>query len=282
MGAPRISFHGIDLGGPSAARPRKGHSGATFYDEGLARLLTFDNRVRGMIAADGAILNDASADSLYFSDHFKASTINSAWVITEGNDAETVAFAADSTVKGGGVKGTSGNAGTGIAADGITLSLNNPLQIGTGRAELSVSLLLSAYTSAMFFVGFTDVLPSTTLEEPFSLSGTTYTSTATDAVGFLFDTAATTDTIRLVGVANDVDAAHIDTAIAPSGTLDFHLRLEGSTAYFGIEGQTLTSNKLLSAVRTSVNLYPIVCVVSRTTSVRDATVDFLRGGKWAA
>src|SRR6185295_19200706 len=99
----------------------------------------------------------STAGAIYYSDHFKDPTINAAYDVTIGNDAEAVAFAYDSTVKGGGVKGTTGNAGTGAAADALTLSLNNPLQIGaSGRAELSASLLLSAYTNVYFFIGFTD------------------------------------------------------------------------------------------------------------------------------
>jgi hypothetical protein len=278
----RATMDGVDISGPSAARPKKGAIGSFFYDEDMARLLVMDGRARGLVGADGALVNDASAASIYFADHFKAAAINAAWSLVKGTDPQAVNFAVDATVKSGAVKGTAGDAGTGIAADGITIAINNPLQIGTGRAELSVSLLASAYTNLMFFVGFTDVLPSTTLEEPFSIAGAAYTSTASDACGFLFDTGATTDTVRLVGVANDVDAAHIDTGYAPAGTLDMHLRLEGSTAFFSIDGVTLASNRLPSAVRTSVNLFPVVVAVSRTTAVRDITLDFIRGGKWAA
>lgn len=285
---PRVSMHGVDISGPSTARNRFGKrapAGLPFYDEDMARLLVQDPRAGGPMGVDGAIVNDTTAASIYFADHFKATTISSAYDKTKGSDPQAVAFAYDSTIKSGAVKGTTGDAGSGAAADAITLALNNPLQIGSAVAELSASLLLSAWTNVYFFIGFTDVLPGSTLELPISLSGTTFTTTATDAVGFMFDTAATTDTIRLTGVANDVDAAHVDTGIAPSGSafLDFHLRLEGSTAYFSIAGQTFSgANYLESAVRTSVNLYPIVCVCARTTTTRDATIDFLRGGKFAA
>lgn len=282
---PRATEHGVEIAGPSTVRQkvsRKAHSGHRFYDEDMARLLVMDSRAKGLMGADGALVNDLTAGSLYFADHFKATTINSGYDVTKGNDAQAVAFAYLSTVKGGAVKGTTGDAGTGAAADAITLSLNNPMQVGaSGILEFSCSLLLSAYTTVYFFAGFTDTLPGTTLELPITLSGTTFTTTATDAVGFMFDTAATTDTIRLTGVANNVDATHVDTGIAPSGTMDFHLRLEGSTAYFSIDGQTLSVNKLESAVGVAVDLYPIICVCARTTATRDATVDFLRGGKFA-
>jgi hypothetical protein len=285
----RLSVNGIDTSGNSVNRnlfSRRAAVGQPFYDEDLARQLVRDNRSLGFMAVDGALINDTTAASIYFADHFKAATINSAFDKTAGNDGDVVAFAVDTTVKAGGVKGTTGNAGTGAAADAITLSLNNPIQLtATSVVEFSTSLKLSAVTSVYFFIGFTDTLPGTTLELPTTLSTVTYTTTASNAVGFMFDTAATTDTVRLTGVANDVDAAHLDTGFAPvlATTYDFHIRLEGTTAYFTIDGQTFTSvNYLAAAAAISVNLYPIVCVCARTTSTRDATVDFFRGGKFAA
>lgn len=285
----RLSFHGIDTSGSSANRNKFGRIAAVgqpFWDEDLARLLVRDNRSKGFMAADGALVNDSTAGAIYFADHFKAATINSAYDVTKGNDAQAVAFAVDTTVKSGAVKGTTGDAGTGAAADAITLSLNNPIQLSaTSLVELSVGMKLSAYTSVYFFIGFTDVLPASTLELPITLATTTYTTTASNAVGFMFDTAATTDTVRLTGVSGDTDAAHVDTGLAPSGSAfyDFHIRLEGTTAWFSIDGVTFSGAiSLASAAAISTNLYPIVVACARTTSTRDCTVDYIRGGQFAA
>ncbi len=287
MVAP-ANLAGIDLSGNSVSRnlmSRRASPGVPFWDEDLARLLVRDNRSKGFMAADGALVNDTTAASIYFADHMKAAAISTAYDKTAGNDDVAVAFAVDTTVKSGAVKGTTGNAGTGAAADAVTLSLNNPIQLtATSLVELSVGFKLSAYTSAYFFIGFTDVLPASTLELPITLSTVTYTTTASNAVGFMFDTAATTDTVRLTGVATDTDAAHLDTGLAPSGSAfyDFHIRLEGTTAYFSIDGVTFTSvNYLALAASISVNLYPIVVACTRTTTVRDATIDYIRGGKFA-
>lgn len=285
----RLSFNGIDSSGSSVNRnlfSRRAAVGQPFWDEDLARQLVRDNRSRGFMAADGALINDTTAASIYFASHFKAAAIDAAFDVTKGNDAQAVAFAVDTTVKSGGVKGTTGDAGTGAAADAITLSLNNPIQLSaTSVVELSASLKLSAVTSLYFFIGFTDVLPGTTLELPITLSTTTFTTTATDAVGFMFDTAATTDTVRLTGVATDVDATHVDTGFVPvlATTYDFHIRIEGTTAWFSIDGVTFSGAVSLANVATvATNLYPIVCVCARTTATRDATVDYIRGGKFAA
>lgn len=289
MTASPTVFAGIDMAGSSAVRNNMGRRaapGQTFYDEDLARLLVRGNRSKGFMAADGALINDSTSGSIYFADHFKAAAINTAYDVTKGNDAQAVAFAVDTSVKSGAVKGTTGDAGTGAAADAVTLSLNNPIQLSsTSLVELSVGLKMSAYTSCYFFIGFTDTLPGTTLELPITLSTTVYTTTATDAVGFMFDTAATTDTVRLTGVAADTDASHVDTGLAPSGSsfYDFHIRLEGTTAYFSIDGVTFSGAiSLAAAASPAVNLYPIVVACARTTSTRDCTIDYIRGGKFAA
>jgi hypothetical protein len=283
----RATTHGLDLGGPAVARNRfrSGHSGATFWDEDLARLLIYDVRGRGLFGADGALVHDTRADKIFSSDHFKASTINASWNLNKGSDAQTVNFAVDTTIISGGVKGTTGDAGTGVAADGVAISINNPVQRATTkRNEFSVSYKIDAVTSCQFFIGFTDVLPATTLEAPFTLSGTTLTSTATDAAGILFDTAATTDTLRLVSVANDVDGTAIDTGVAfaadtwydllvsilPDGSVDFQVKKSDDTQF------SLGSNHTLAAgsLRTGVDLYPIVQGDTRTTTVRNVSLDF--------
>lgn len=291
----RAVLHGVDCSGPSAVRNRlrSGYGGHPFYDEDLARLLVFDPRGRGLFGADGALVNDADAGKIYVADHFKAAAVNSSWNLAKGTDLQTVDFAVDTTVKAGGVKGTTGDAGTGVAADGVAISINNPVQRATDkRIDLSVSFQIDAITTVGFFIGLTDVLPATTLEEPFSLSGTTFTSTATDAAGILFDTAATTDTLRLVSVANDVDGTHIDTGVAfaaataydihmsllPDGSVEFFVMLTDGTAFSLGTSHTLAAG----SVRTGVNLYPIVVACARTTAVRNVTLDFVRMAQLAA
>ncbi len=285
----RISLNGIDTSGSSVNRNlfgRKAAAGQQFYDEELARQLVKDDRSRGWMADDGNLINDTTAASIYWADHFKAATISSAYDKTSGSDGSKVAFAVDTTVKAGGVKGTTGAAGDTAAHDAITLSLNNPVQLSaTSLVEFSASLKFSAVTNLYFFIGFTDTLPASVLEYPVTLSVVTYTTTATDAVGFMFDTAATTDTVRLTGVAADVDATHVDTGFAPvlATVYDFHIRLDGAVATFSINGVTFTgASTLAAAASLAVNLYPIVVVGARTTATRDATIDFFRGGKFVA
>ena len=91
----RAVSHGLDLSGPSTVRNRlrSGHGGHTFYDEELARLLTFDPRGRGLFGVDGALVNDPTANKIYVADHFKSAAINAAWNLGTGADAQAVADA---------------------------------------------------------------------------------------------------------------------------------------------------------------------------------------------
>lgn len=283
------TLHGCDLGGPSLARNnfRSGYSGAPFYDQELARQLVYDTRARGLFGVDGVLVNDSRTGKIFVADHFKATTINTAWNLNKGNDAQAVNFAFDATIVGGAVKGTTGDAGSGVAADGVAISINNPIQRSTTKkTELALSFLIDDITNVQFFLGLTDVLPATTLEQPFSLATTTYTSTATDAAGILFDTAATTDTLRLVSVANDVDGTLIDTGVAfaqavwydvlvtlnADGSVEFRVWLASDGAVFSLGS---TYKLPAGAVRTGVNLYPIVQGCARTTAVRNLSLDYM-------
>ncbi len=265
-----------------------------FYDEDLARQCVFDARARGIFGVDGALLNDSRAGKIYVSDHFKVAAINTTWNVNKGIDAQAVNFAVDTSIIAGGVKGTTGNVGDTTANDAIAISINNPVQVDTTKAtEFSLSFLIDNVTNAQFFIGFTDVLPATTLEAPFTLATVTYTSNATDAAGILFDSAATTDTLRLVSVANDVDGtAPIDTGkiltisvwydihirINPDGSVNFLVKLTDDTNFDLGSSYKLPAGSL----RTGVNLFPIVEATARTTTSVNVSLDFMRMHQYAS
>lgn len=106
--------------------------------------------------------------------------------------------------------------GTGINAAGTMAT--NGVQIDSGALEwrpasgeliLEVSFFLGDNSSEAFFIGFTD--QHATLEMPFTMGASNVlTSNASNAVGFLYDTAATTDHWWGVGVRADVDATPVD------------------------------------------------------------------------
>ncbi len=143
---------------------------------------------------------------------------------------------------------------------------------------------VSAITTRTVFVGFTDVLASsTTVEMPIEMAGTTLTSTATDAVGFMYDTASTNDTWYGVGVKADADATPVDSTIAPVAgtwqTLRVQVSPDGDARFF-INGKLIGTVE--DSITTSVDCTPIICVEAQGASgakVVDVDYLYVEGGR---
>jgi len=268
-----VSYNGMDLTGPRTGRPlgnKPANSGQSYWDQNDHRLFVCADHIHPgiLIPVDGRLVYRASSPRHLF-DHFGGG-LHSTWVTTKGSDAQAVIATGVSGAPNGEIALVAGDAGTGIAADGSVICSPLVFEAEEGKLIAYWRAKISAITSAWFFFGFTDTLSSTTLEQPFSISLTTYTSTATDAIGFLFDTSATLDTIRLVGVANDVDATHVDTSIAPVADTyqDFVLVVDtdgSATGYIdGVSVGTLAAG----AVRPTIDLCLFSGVNARTTATR--------------
>lgn len=208
-------------------------------------------------------------------DDFLGDVIADQWSAAKGSDNEAV-IAAINAQANGAIRLTSGDTTTvAESLSSLTHGLNWKAANGNLVFEAKVTPV-SSVANVAYFIGFTDVLATTTLEEPASLSGTTYTTTATDAVGFLFDTAATTDTWRAVGVANDVDATHVNTGTAPTADTAETFRIEidvaGTASFFrnGVKVATVAA-----AVTPSVALTPVITVMARTTTSKSIDVDYV-------
>jgi hypothetical protein len=146
-------------------------------------------------------------------DDFIGDALDAKYAIVEGTDSAT----SDATIASGGIGGVldilTGDAGTGLAADLIGVVGPLQWQASNGGLVFQARVRLSAITTCYAFLGFTDVA---TLEAPIiSASGTTFTSNASDAVGFMFDTGMTSDNWWLTGVAADTDATMQDSGFAP-------------------------------------------------------------------
>jgi len=161
----------------------------------------------------------------------------------------------------------------------LTSGLNQKAEDGT-MVFTAIVQNLTAITTRALFIGLTDTV---SLENPIEINGVTITSSATDAVGFVYDTDATTDVWYIQGVANDVDTT-LKSAVNPynggtkvpvAGTYN-EFRIEVSTdgdANFYIDGDF--AGTVLNAVTPTVLLTPIVLVETRTTSAATVYADFL-------
>lgn len=214
-----------------------------------------------------------------FFDDFLGDVIQDPWTSAAGSDSPA-AVAAISEDIGGKVRITTGDSNASLAADGVQLTSFLNWKTANGLL-FEAKVKVSAITNVQLFVGLTDQRSS--IEMPATLSGTTYTTVATDAVGFLFDTTATTDTIRAVGVANDVDATHVDTGLAYVADTYKVLRIvvdRNQNAYFYIDGTLVAT--VASAVRGTIPLAIVFCgratgdTVSKTIDIDYVSCSMIR------
>lgn len=269
---PSLVLDGKELAVPdSSLGPNfSANHGQPVFLETLGTPFTFDGNRRFLVPHCEPIVSGSSPR--YIADMFRGRTISPSYKLAGGNDAQVAQFAIDDSLKA--LVGTTGNAGTGIAADGIAIS--GP-SLGwtngtTNPMEILARLKFDAITNLRYFLGFTDVLPTTTFEQPFSLSVASYTSTASDACGILFDTAATTDTIRAVGVAADTDATHVDTGLAPVADTYMKVRISVLAGVMSVYLDDVLAATVSAAITTSVALTPILVVVPTSTASRVCTV----------
>lgn len=212
----------------------------------------------------------------YF-DHFLGDALDARWGLAEGTDSATIDAAIVSGAAGGKLRITSGDAGTGLAADLAQFVGELQYAAARGGIDFEVKLQLSRITNAYLFVGFTD---NKALEAPVisASSADTITTNASDAVGFMFDTNMASDVFHLVGVKTDVDATRQNSNIAPVAATDVTLRVtgdaDGNAAFYinGVQVGTVMAN----AFSPSVALAPVICLgqFTGTTSIT-SDVDYV-------
>jgi hypothetical protein len=247
-------------------------------DAGLAQADSTGKRK--MVATGGFIAGRPGSQRSFggpstveFFDDFEGDVIADQWNYVEGTDSATSAAAILAGGIGGVLRITTGDAGTGIAADGAQLTRELQWQASNGGLSVEARFKLSAITTCYCFFGFTDVV---TLEAPIesAASANTLTTNATNAVGFMFDTRMTNDTWWLTGVATDVDATAQNTALAPVAdtyaTFRIELTVDGA-ANFYYNGAPVGST-MAGAVAAGADLTPTF-YVGKTSVAASMTAD---------
>lgn len=190
-------------------------------------------------------------------DDFLGDVVADQWNFTEGTDSGTSDGAIVEAVNGTFVLTPGDSAGT-VAGDYAQLNSALQWKANAGGLALEAKIKLAAITSVSCFVGFTD---TKALEQPIYSAGSvdTITTDATDAVGFMFDTAMTTGQWHLVGVKADVDASKMASGVAPVAGAETILRVEVDTdgsAEFYIDGNFVGTGRMANAVTPTVALTP--------------------------
>jgi hypothetical protein len=229
---------------------------------------------KGVVAGDhGSQVASPSPSTVSWFEDFLGDVIPDQINVVEGTDSATSDFAVLASGLGGVGRFTTGDAGTGAAADfpQITQYLN--WKAANGNLCFEARFKLSRITNAYAFLGFTDVI---TLEAPIvsAASADTITTNASDAVGFLFDTRQTTDVWHLVGVAADVDATRQATSYAPVAdtyeTFRIELSATGVATFYRNGVQVGTS---MSGAVTAATLLTPTVMVGNTSGTSSFTAD---------
>lgn len=217
-----------------------------------------------------------------YTDDFFGDLLSAEWDAKTGSDGGVVTPTIN-VQQNGVVRLTTGAGATlTMAVNGVqiqgALTLRAPAQYTQVRTCFEARVKLSAITNIAVFLGITD--QTSALEMPINGSGTGdgFTTTATDAIGFVFDTAMTTKNWWGMGVANDVDATGLNFGVAPVAATWETLRVDletdntttGSVARFYRNGLQIGS-ALTGGPRNSVGLTPVVAAFTR--SAASATVD---------
>ncbi|MER9912801.1 hypothetical protein NKJ71_19435 [Mesorhizobium sp. M0050] len=243
-------------------------TGSKDLDEALRAL--FDGDFEGEFN-----LVDLRARSFFYDD-FLAAAIEARLSSTAGSGtgnaaATTVAGAMNGTVtmKSASDSGTNAANGTSLTFDQLNWKANQ------GGCIFEARLQVDVITNCYMFVGFSDTI-STTVECPTSLSGTTPASDATDAAGFVFDTAATNAKWHLSGVKSDVDAAVVNSNNAPVAATYQTLRVELDAAG-GVAGYINGAfiGYIANALTATVGLTPCIVISNRSATQKIMTLDYI-------
>ena len=213
-------------------------------------------------------------------DDFFGDTVNATYAAVSGTDGQAVQ--AIVVEQFGVYQLTSGDAGTGTAADLEGIHLGLEWQPDQGALVIEARLHLdTAITTARVCVGFTD--DSTTVENSATISVTTITTVASDAVVFCYDTYATTDQWYFVGVAADTDATgNAITGVAPTANVYQVFRIEiddGCADARGYIDGVLVGTLTADACTATTLLSPFVSVDSADTAASQVVdIDYLLVG----
>ncbi len=200
-----------------------------------------------------------------------------------GSDAQALDPARETAMQGGVIQLVTGNADGTTAADNSQIVFSScPIQLDDSGDPVTVEAkvrIATAITDVSVFFGLTDI--TTADEEPFTNSGDTITSNATDACGFLYDTDGTAQW-WMCAVDSDTDDtgnAALGATAVPVADEWQHLKMEiagdGSEIVFYIDGEPL-GTLLATGVGPDVPLYATIIACSTTTTSKTVECDWIR------
>jgi parallel beta-helix repeat protein len=214
-------------------------------------------------------------------DDFLGDTFNGdLWGGVVGSDPACVAPALVAGQLRGIAGMTTGNSAVGtMAVNGVQIDSSLGWQASLGKFVFEARVTIdSAITNMALFVGVTDQVGG--LGIPFNSSGVGdgVTANRTNACGFLYDTAMTTDNWWLVGNSSTGAATPQNTGVAPVQATYETFRIEfstsGHTAVFFRNG-ALVGTQMTNALYSLAPVTPVVASFSRAAASRIVKFDYI-------
>lgn len=207
-------------------------------------------------------------DYVHFHDDFLGDELDGKW----GSNADAGCSVAINVQSGGVVRLTTD------ATDDDRVDLHHELNWFPNKGiHFETRLKCDVITTLHVVAGLTDAKGEASQLLPVSLSGTTWTTTASDFIGFNFDTDATTDTWRGMAVAADTDGTGVDLSDAWAAatwiTLRIEVQDEGDATFF-INGTAL-GGIVRPASTIATALTPFIGLQNRGASAKNLDVDYV-------
>jgi hypothetical protein len=223
------------------------------------------------------LANDASQKITYFED-FLDDTDHSSITGTDGSGTGN-ATAHENLIGGSYAITTASDDGAITAnASAVEFGLLN-WRADSGGLKMEARIAIDDVSEAYVFVGFTDVLPSGTLEAPVFLNAADIDSDATNAVGIFFDADGTTgDQWCHGGVKADTDTtpAYTGTAVADAATYIVRIEVDSDGGVQGfVDGTPIPGGTIANAVTATTPLVPVVVVANRSANQVVADLDYV-------
>lgn len=209
-----------------------------------------------------------------FFDDFLGDLIEDAWN-QQADTGGTVALATSPAVNGGAILTTDGT-------DDDTIMIAHELnwKANQGGLVFECRLKIDVITTVAFFVGLTDAKTETSPNLPIGRQTTVSVATATDAVGFCFDTDSNADVIFGTGVKANTLIADQGASSALQAGVYVTLRVEVSAAgaaSFYVNGTQIGATTA-NAVTATTALVPYIGMANRGAFAHVMTVDYVYVG----
>lgn len=256
----------------------RGKSTATIWLTRRGELVKLRALSANNVEIDGdSLISFNDVRTVQLEDHFVGLGIDTTkWQTTLGSDPQCAAAIYEDN--SGTLRLTTGDdAGATMAINGVQLNGALNWKPADGGLIFQTTIKPSTNGNVAIFCGLTDQRAA--LEMPFTLGvSDALTSNASDAVGFLFDTAADNDYVYMVGVKADVDATKQNNgaALSSSNWTIFRVEVSSAGAARFFINDVLVGTEMVDAITPATVLTPVIAVFSRSAVSKTVDVGYIR------